>query len=395
MDMKFSEKAEQLDAGIFAVLNEKKNELVKQGRTIYNLSVGTPDFPPMPHIMEAVSEAAKRPENYKYALSELPELLDAVQSFYQKRFGVQLEADEIMTMYGSQEGMAHIAWALCNPGELVLVPNPGYQIFSAGPRLCDAEVWEYPLLEEHQFLPQLDEIPEEIARRARSMVVSYPANPICRTAPESFYRDLIAFAKKYEIIILHDNAYSDIIYDGRRGGSFLEYEGAKEVGIEFYSLSKSFNYTGARLSFAVGNRAVIQRFKALRTQFDYGIFLPVQYGAIAALTGPFDGVKEQCRNYEERNRVLCGGLRSIGWNVPDSEGTMFVWAPLPEGYTNSADFCMELMEKSGVICVPGSSFGTLGEGYVRMALVLPPEKLKEAVESIRMSGILHRQEGTK
>ena len=144
MDMKFSEKAEQLDAGIFAVLNEKKNELVKQGRTIYNLSVGTPDFPPMPHIMEAVSEAAKRPENYKYALSELPELLDAVQSFYQKRFGVQLEADEIMTMYGSQEGMAHIAWALCNPGELVLVPNPGYQIFSAGPRLCDAEVWEYP-----------------------------------------------------------------------------------------------------------------------------------------------------------------------------------------------------------------------------------------------------------
>lgn len=227
------------------------------------------------------------------------------------------------------------------------------------------------------------------------MVVSYPANPICRTAPESFYRDLIAFAKKYEIIILHDNAYSDIIYDGRRGGSFLEYEGAKEVGIEFYSLSKSFNYTGARLSFAVGNRAVIQKFKALRTQFDYGIFLPVQYGAIAALTGPFDGVKEQCRNYEERNRTLCGGLRSIGWNVPDSEGTMFVWAPLPEGYTNSADFCMELMEKSGVICVPGSSFGTLGEGYVRMALVLPPEKLKEAVESIRMSGILHRQEGTK
>ena len=177
------------------MLNEKKNELVKQGRTIYNLSVGTPDFPPMPHIMEAVSEAAKRPENYKYALSELPELLDAVQSFYQKRFGVQLEADEIMTMYGSQEGMAHIAWALCNPGELVLVPNPGYQIFSAGPRLCDAEVWEYPLLEEQQFLPQLDEIPEEIARRARYMVVSYPANPICRTAPESFYRDLIAFAK--------------------------------------------------------------------------------------------------------------------------------------------------------------------------------------------------------
>ena len=170
MDMKFSEKAEQLDAGIFAVLNEKKNELVKQGRTIYNLSVGTPDFPPMPHIMEAVSEAARRPENYKYALSELPELLDAVQSFYQKRFGVQLEADEIMTMYGSQEGMAHIAWALCNPGELVLVPNPGYQIFSAGPRLCDAEVWEYPLLATASPVPDsvTEEAPWSLYRAAAS-----------------------------------------------------------------------------------------------------------------------------------------------------------------------------------------------------------------------------------
>ena len=313
-----------------------------------------------------------------------------MQNFYKRRFDVELAADEIMSLYGSQEGMAHLAWALCNPGDLVLVPNPGYQIFRIGPQLCDAKVWQYPLLEENNFLPILSKIPEDVAKQAKYMVVSYPANPICRTAPESFYRELIAFAKKYNIIILHDNAYSDIVYGGRKGGSFLQYEGAKEVGIEFYSLSKSFNYTGARMSFAVGNREIVQKFRALRTQFDYGTFLPVQYGAAAALNGPFDSVEKQCQLYEERNHVLCGGLREIGWNVPDSEGTMFVWAPLPEGYTNSEEFCVELMERSGVICVPGSSFGSLGEGYVRMALVLPPEELKKAVESIRVSGILKK-----
>ncbi len=391
MKLQFSDKANQIKEGIFTVLDAKKNELLREGRTIYNLSVGTPDFRPMQHIMDAVAEAAKDPKNYKYALVELPELLTAMQGFYQRRFGVELEKDEIMALYGSQEGMSHIAWALCNPGDLVLVPNPGYQIFSIGPELCDAGVWAYPLLPENQFLPKLDEIPEDVARRAKFMVVSYPANPICKVAPESFYRELIAFAKKYEIMILHDNAYSDIVYGGRKGGSFLQYEGAKEVGIEFYSLSKSFNYTGARASFALGNREIIQKFRALRTQFDYGTFLPVQYGAIAALEGPFDGVEEQCRQYEERNRTLCGGLRRIGWNVPDSEGTMFVWAPLPEGYTNSEEFCVELMEKSGVICVPGSCFGSLGEGFVRMALVLPPEELEKAVESIARSGILQTE----
>lgn len=390
MNFEFSDKAEELKAGIFAVLDEKKTELLAQGRPVYNLSIGTPDFRPAQHIIDAVSEAAGKPENYKYAVTELPELLTAVRDFYRRRFDVELAADEVMEMYGSQEGMAHIAWALCNPGDVVLVPNPGYQIFSVGPKLCDAEVREYPLYAENGFLPDLGAIPEETARAAKFMVVSYPANPVCKVAPDSFYTELIAFAKKYNIIVLHDNAYSDIIYGGRKGGSFLSFPGAKKVGIEFYSLSKSFNYTGARVSFAVGNAEIIRKFRALRTQFDYGTFLPAQYGAIAALTGPFDSVTEQCALYEERNKALCGGLREIGWDVPDSEGTMFVWAPLPKGYTNSEKFCIELTEKSGVICVPGSSFGSLGEGYVRMALVLPPEKLREAVESIRKSGIIQQ-----
>ncbi len=388
MQLHFSEKAVRLEESIFAALDAKKKELTEKGRTIYNLSVGTPDFEPAQHIMDAVSEAAKKPENYRYALAELPELLEAAQGFFRRRFGLELDQSEIMALYGSQEGMAHLAWALCDPGELVLVPNPGYPIFRIGPQLCDAEVWEYPLLPENNYLPRLDEIPEDIARRARFMVINYPGNPVCKAAPVSFYHELIAFAKKYEIIILHDNAYADLIFGGKQGISFLSLEGAMDVGIEFYSLSKTFNYTGARLSFAIGNREIIQKFSALRTQFDYGIFLPVQYGAIAALTGPFDSVIRQCKEYEERNHTLCQGLREIGWDVPDSEGTMFVWAPLPKGWTDSMQFCLELMERSGVICVPGSSFGSLGEGYVRMALVLPPEKLKEVVESIRQSGIL-------
>lgn len=388
MDFTFSDKAEHMEEGIFAALNAKKNELLRQGRKVWNLSVGTPDFAPPQHIMDAVCEAAKNPENYKYSLVELPELIEALQGFYERRFRVTLEKNEIMELYGSQEGMTHLAWTLCNPGDLVLVPNPGYPIFGIGPQLCDAELWEYPLYEENGFLPRFSDIPEEVARRAKLMVVSYPANPICRVAPDSFYRELISFAKKYHIIVLHDSAYSDIVYGGRTCGSFLSYEGAKEVGIEFYSLSKTFNYTGARVSFAVGNAEVIRRFRAIRSQYDYGTFLPVQYGAIAALNGPFDSVLDQCKMYEERNQALCGGLRSIGWDVPDSEGTMFVWARLPEGYTNSAGFCLTLMEKSGVICTPGSSFGSLGEGYVRFALVLPPEQLREAVESIRVSEVL-------
>ena len=389
MKLTFSDKTEMFGEGIFAVLNEKKNEMVKEGKKIYNLSVGTPDFEPPEHIRKAVAEAALKPENYKYSLTDLPELTEAMQSLYQKRFGVQLEKNEIMSMNGSQEGMTHFAWALCNPGDVVLVPNPGYPIFKIGPELCDAVTVEYPLYEKNNFLPKLEDIPEETARKARFMVVSYPSNPVCSAADDCFYQELIAFAKKYDIMILHDNAYSDIVFDGKKGGSFLQYEGAKEVGVEFYSLSKSFNYTGARVSFCVGNAQIVEKFRTIRSQSDYGIFYPVQYGAIAALTGPQDSVAEQCKKYERRSRTLCRGLSQIGWKVKDTQGTMFVWAPLPEGFHNSNEFCMELMEKSGVICTPGSSFGSLGEGYVRFALVLPEKELQAAVESIRKSGILN------
>jgi LL-diaminopimelate aminotransferase len=376
------------EAGIFQVLNEKKDEAERQGRTIYNLSVGTPDFPPAAHVVEAVVKASAKPENYKYALIDIPELIEAVQTRYKKRYGVTLQKDEIMSVYGSQEGIAHICLSLCDPGDVVLVPNPGYPIFGIGPSLAGAEVVTYDLKEEDHYLPDLDGMAEEVLARAKCMIVSYPLNPVCKAAPDEFYEKLIPWAAAHEILIIHDNAYSDIIYDGREGKSILRIPGAKETAVEFYSLSKSFNYTGARVSFLTGNKDVVACFKRLRSQIDYGTYLPVQYGAVAALNGSDQMVKDQCAEYQRRRDTLCGGLRKIGWPMEDSEGTMFAWAKIPAGYTDDVAFVMELVEKSGVLCTPGSSFGTLGKGHVRFALTMPVEKIKEAVEAIAASGMI-------
>ena len=374
--------------GIFAALNEKKEELLASGRKVYNLSVGTPDFPVAEHVRQALITAASDPEQYHYTLRDLPELTQAVRDYYHRRFHVELEADEILAIPGSQEGIAHIGMALCNPGDVVLLPNPGYPVFEVGAYLGGAELYFYDLKEENNFLPLLEDIPENIARRAKYIMVSYPYNPVCAIAPPSFYEELIAFAEKYNIIVVHDNAYSDIIYDGNYGGSFLEHDHAKEVGIEAFSLSKSFNLTGARISFLIGNKEIIKPLKLLRSQYDFGMFAPIQKAAIAALTGPLEGVKTQCLAYQARRDALCGGLRGIGWNVPDSRGTMFAWARIPDGFASSQDFCMELMERTGVICTPGDAFGSLGEGYVRFALVLPVETIRELINVIDESGII-------
>lgn len=389
MKLTFASRMKDYEEGIFQVLNEKKNELLAQGRTVYNLSVGTPDFKPAQHIMDAVVEAAKKPENYKYALADLPELTESVIGRFRKRYGVELLPDEIMSVYGSQEGITHIGLSLCDSEDVVLVPNPGYPIFAIGPSLANAKLVTYDLVPENDYLPDLDGMDEKIRKMAKFMIVSYPMNPICKTAPKSFYERLIPWAKENNIIIIHDNAYSDIIYDGREGISILAVEGAKDVCVEFYSLSKSYNYTGARMGFLVGNKEIVANFKKLRSQIDYGTFLPVQYGAIAALNGPDDTIKEQCVEYQRRRDALCGGLRSIGWNIPDSEGTMFAWGAIPDSYgEDDVAFVMELMEKSGVLCTPGSSFGTLGKGHVRFALTLPVEKIQEAVQAVKESGMI-------
>ena len=386
----FSTLINDFKQGIFGALNEKKEELLREGRKVYNLSVGTPDFRPAPHVMKAMQDACGNPENYKYSLADLPELLEAVCYRYEKRFGVHISTDEVMSVYGSQEAMAHIGMVFCDPGDVILVPNPGYPMFEMSGIMAKADVQYYSIEEKNGYLPDLESIPEETLKRTKYMIVSYPLNPVCVCAPDEFYVKLIAFAKKHDIVILHDNAYSDITFTGKPGKSFLSFEGAKDVGVEFYSLSKSYNLTGARISFVVGNRDIISRFRLLRSQIDYGIFYPVQLAAIAALTGPDDFIEEQREQYAARNRALCGGLRSIGWNVPDSQGTMFVWARIPEGYESSADFCMKLMEQTGVIVTPGSAFGSNGEGFVRMALVVDLEMISEIIRVLDASGIFRR-----
>ena len=383
----FSSLINDFKPGIFGALNERKEELLRAGRKVYNLSVGTPDFRPAPHVMKAMQEACGKAENYKYSLADMPELLEAVQYRYEKRFGVYIGTDEVMSVYGSQEAMAHIGMVFCDPGDVILVPNPGYPMFEMSGIMAKADVQYYNIEEKNGYLPDLDSIPEAVLKRTKYMIVSYPLNPVCVCAPDDFYERLIAFAKKHDIVILHDNAYSDITFNGGPGRSFLSFEGAKDVGVEFYSLSKSYNLTGARISFVVGNKDIISRFRLLRSQIDYGIFYPVQYAAIAALTGPDDFIEEQRRQYAARNQALCGGLRKIGWNVPDSQGTMFVWAKIPAGYESSADFCLKLMEKTGVIVTPGSAFGKGGEGYVRMALVVDEETIAEVVRVLDESGM--------
>ena len=270
MEMNYAKRLESFQAGIFAILNEKKEELIRQGREVYNLSVGTPDFQPAPHVMEAMIKACQDPENYKYALVDMPELLDAVVGHYERRYGVHITPDEIMSVNGSQEGIAHIALALCDPEDIVLVPNPGYPIFSIGPYLCGATPVTYDLKPENHFMPDFDSIPEDVARKSKFIIVSYPLNPVCVTADDSVYEALIQFARKYNIIVIHDNAYSDIIYDGRKGGSFLAYEGAKEVGVEFYSLDNLYQAVSLLLHI---ERHLIADGIGLRQLLDFGVFV--------------------------------------------------------------------------------------------------------------------------
>ena len=390
MEFQFAGRMEQFQPGIFNILDDKRKEIEASGRKVYNMSIGTPDFPPAPHVMQALSDAALDPKNYKYSLTECPELVSAVKNWYRDCYGVTLQDDEMMSVYGSQEGLTHIGLALCDPDDIVLVPNPGYPIFEMGPMLCGARIEYYELLPENGYLPDLDAMDPELARAAKMMIVSYPLNPLGVAAPRAFYDKLIAFAKKYNIIILHDNAYSKIIFDDHESMSFLSVPGAMEVGVEYNSLSKTYNLTGARISFVLGNREIIQKFRTLRSQIDYGIFLPVQMAAVAALTGPQECVETQRLEYQARRDALCGGLRSIGWNVPDSQGSMFVWAAIPEGYDNSVDFCFTLLEKTGVLCTPGSAFGTLGESYVRFALTKTTGEIKELVQAIAAGGVLNR-----
>lgn len=386
--MQASQRLDRFGAEVFASLNNKLLALKAQGKTIYNMSVGTPDFKPYDHVVEALTQAAQDPEMWKYALRDLPELKQAVCDYYERRFGVSgITPSMVQSCNGTQEGVGHLGLALLDPGDTILVPDPCYPVFEAGAKIADAKLEYYPLVAEHNYLPYVAGIDPDVADRAKYMIVSLPANPVGSVGTPEIYEEIITFAREHDLLIVHDNAYSDIVFDGEPGGSFLQYPGALEVGVEFFSLSKSFNVTGARIGFLVGREDVVSAFAKLRSQIDFGMFFPIQKAAIACLNGPRDEVEAQRLKYQERRDALCDGLEGLGWERPNAHGSMFVWAKLPGGRTDSMAFCEELMEKAGVVVTPGASFGPSGEGHVRMALVLPPDQIALAVEAIREAGL--------
>lgn len=386
--MQASQRLDRFGAEVFASLNNKLLALKAQDKTIYNMSVGTPDFKPYDHVVEALTQAAQDPEMWKYALRDLPELKQAVCDYYERRFGVSgITPSMVQSCNGTQEGVGHLGLALLDPGDTILVPDPCYPVFEAGAKIADAKLEYYPLVAEHNYLPYVAGIDPEVADRAKYMIVSLPANPVGSVGTPEVYEEIIAFAREHDLLIVHDNAYSDIVFDGEPGGSFLQYPGALDVGVEFFSLSKSFNVTGARIGFLVGREDVVSAFAKLRGQIDFGMFFPIQKAAIACLNGPRDEVEAQRLKYQERRDALCDGLEGLGWERPNAHGSMFVWAKLPGGRTDSMAFCEELMEKAGVVVTPGASFGPSGEGHVRMALVLPPDQIALAVEAIREAGL--------
>lgn len=386
--MQASQRLDRFGAEVFASLNNKLLALKAQGKTIYNMSVGTPDFKPYDHVVEALTRAAQDPEMWKYALRDLPELKQAVCDYYERRFGVSdITPSMVQSCNGTQEGVGHLGLALLDPGDTILAPDPCYPVFEAGAKIADAKLEYYPLIAEHNYLPYVADIDPEVADRAKYMIVSLPANPVGSVGTPEVYEEIIAFAREHDLLIVHDNAYSDIVFDGDPGGSFLQYPGALEVGVEFFSLSKSFNVTGARIGFLVGREDVVSAFAKLRSQIDFGMFFPIQKAAIACLNGPRDEVEAQRLKYQDRRDALCDGLEDLGWERPNAHGSMFVWAKLPGGRTDSMAFCEELMEKAGVVVTPGASFGPSGEGHVRMALVLPPDQIALAVEAIREAGL--------
>lgn len=382
--MVYSDRLSKLQPGIFSEISTLIKQVAANGRDVIDLSVGSPDMPPPPHVKKALLEAAESDKNYGYTLTEgIPELKAAIVNWYKKYYGVLLHPEkEILSLMGSQDGLTHIFWAVVNPGDIVLVPNPGYPIYQAGPLLAGAELFYLPLVEKNGYLPDLSGIPLDICQKAKAMVLNYPSNPLAATAPKKFFEDVVCFAKKYGIIVIHDFAYSELSYDGYKNTSFLEVEGAKDVGVEFHSISKTFNLAGCRLGFVVGNEHVVNALRKIKSNIDYGIFRPVQLAAVAALDGPNECVLQNALNYQQRRDVLIEELARYGWHVQKPLASMFVWAKLPAVFSSSADFSKKLLLEAGVAVVPGIAFGDCGEGYVRIGLVQDKAKLKEVGKRI-------------
>lgn len=387
--MRAAKRVRDITAPSFAALKERLNGFEKEsGRPGIDFSIGSSNIPPMDVVKQSLACAVMEDGAYQYSLGPLPEMTKAVQDWYRERYGVELAEDELFLLKGSQEALTHVPLVFCDPGDVVLIPDPYYPIYGVAPGLAGAKVQFMPLKEENDYLIQFDEIEDPDA--VKLMYVSYPANPTGAVADDAFYERLIAFAKAHDIIVLHDNAYSELVFDGKPGKSFLAYEGAKDVGIELNSFSKSYSMGGARLAVLVGNRDLVAAYRQMLDTTDFCVFPAVQQAGITALRKGKPFTEYVRREYKRRRDVLIGAFRDAGWEIPAPKATMFVWAPIPENYESSVQFTEDLVKKTGVLVNPGSNFGSQGEGYVRLALVRSDEEVKEAAERIKAAGFFKK-----
>ena len=382
-----AERLTQLPPYLFAEIDRLKRAARAQGKDIIDLGVGDPDIPTPSMIIQELERASRDPENHRYALDQgLPELRRAIAEWYKKRFGVTLDPEkEVLPLIGSKEGIAHMPLTVVNAGDVVLIPDPGYPPYRSGTLFAGGVPSFMPLTEGNAFLPDLKEIEPAVLNKTKMMFLNYPNNPTAACAPKSFFEEAVKFAEKHGILICHDAAYTEIGFDGYQPPSFLEAKGAKEVGIEFHSLSKTFNMTGWRIGFAVGNSEAIRLLAKVKSNIDSGIFQAIQYAGIKALR---EGEAETLKNikiYEERRNVLVDGMKSLGWNVRSPRATFYVWAPVPPGYTSS-EIAMKFLQDTGIVVTPGNGFGKNGEGYFRMAITVPKERIQQALDRVKKMG---------
>jgi aspartate/methionine/tyrosine aminotransferase len=386
MSFAFSQKMNQFQTSIFNELAKYKNHKIAEGHQVIDLSIGSPDLPPPTYVMQELASSVTDPALYRYSLTGTPELHQAISIYYKRNYEVDLSPmNEVLMVMGSQDGLVHLPLVLTEPGDIILVPDPGYTAYAAGISLAEATPYSMPLKEENHFLPDLELIPEDIRLKAKMMILNYPGNPVPAIATEAFFKSVVQFANKYNIVVLHDFAYSELFY-GEKPLSFLSVEGAKEVGIEFNSLSKSFNMAGCRIGYVVGNPLILHGLDRLKSNLDYGVFLPIQKAAVCALTNSNAFSDELRMIYKKRRDILVNGLHSLGWHVQSPPASMFVWAKIPSCYT-STEFAYKLIDTTGIVTTPGIAFGEHGEGFLRISLVQSEEVLKMAVLRLKESGI--------
>ena len=384
--MRFSKRLDKLPPYLFAEIEKKIQQKESEGVEVISLGIGDPDTPTPDYIVEEMQRQVADPRNHAYPSNAgVREFAEAAAAFYRRRFGVTIDPEqEFFPLLGCKEGIAHICWSTLDEGDLALVPDPGYPVYAGGSLLVGAEVRYLPLRPENGFLPDLEAISEEDAGRAKILFISYPNNPTAAVVEDDFFARVVEFARKYDVAVVHDNAYSELTYDGYVAPSFLATPGAKEVGVEFFSLSKPFNMTGWRVGFAVGNREILEPLWRLKTNLDSGMFEALQRTAAFVLNGPLDFLDEMRALYTKRRDTLADALTSIGVEVPKLKGTIYMWIPVPQGYT-SEGFATHVLEKAGVVVTPGNGYGPAGEGFVRISLTAPDERIQEAVARIRNS----------